>query len=513
MIVAFLHILHIVAGQARPTYHITPDKDFMNDPQRPFYAGNGWHLYYLYNSDVNLTNVTGSGGTDWYHTTSTDLVRWVGKGVVIEKYKPSANGAYLGDIETGSAVVDTPNAAGFGQSAIVALLTQMGDGVQRQSLFYSTDSGSSFAAYSENPVMPNPSPLTEPAFRDPKVLWDKGSSRWIMLLAEEGKIGFYASHDLKSWSYLSGFFPQQDLGVLECPDMYQMDLDGDSAKRTWILAMSANGYRDSRTTGIAYWTGLWDGINFTVSIALPQWMDDGPDFYAAVTWPDALLSETQQYANRYAIAWMNNWSYAKCLPYYGGWAGQQSMTRQVQLKTIGNTATLVSLPIGGYSGIFGPAKNVSGTLITAEPSSAALPTMGGGAYRIQMAVEKNSSDSGNEFRLVIKGDGTYDTTVGYNFDNSQAFIMRERDGVRAHGMPQASQETYNALRTSSISTGPSIVTLAIYVDWNSVEIFVNGGLKVLSALIYPNIGAESIQVTTDTGTLTLLTFSYAEALQ
>jgi Beta-fructosidases (levanase/invertase) len=77
-------------------------------------------------------------------------------------------------------------------------------------------------------------------------------------------------------------------------------------------------------------------------------MDDGPDFYATVSWDNP----EDTYGSRYAIAWMNNWEYANSLPYYGNFAGQTSMVREVKLKTINNSPTLVSSPIVGYEGIF-----------------------------------------------------------------------------------------------------------------------------------------------------------------
>jgi levanase len=41
-------------------------------------------------------------------------------------------------------------------------------------------------------------------------------------------------------------------------------------------------------------------------------------------------------------------------------------------------------------------------------------------------------------------------------------------------------------------------------------VFVNGGTKAMSALIYPDDGAEGIQVTADGGQLALSSFSYSE---
>lgn len=69
-----------VAGQTRPSYHITPQMKWMNDPQRPFRLGDEWHLYYLYNSDFNISN-PGAGGTEWYRIMSTDMVQWTDQGL------------------------------------------------------------------------------------------------------------------------------------------------------------------------------------------------------------------------------------------------------------------------------------------------------------------------------------------------------------------------------------------------------------------------------------------------
>ncbi|ESA42081.1 hypothetical protein NCU17284 [Neurospora crassa OR74A] len=121
-------IAPLVAGQTRPSYHVTPATKWMNDPQRPFFREGEWHLYYLWNSDWNKSD-PGSGGTEWYHVTSSDLVQWTARGVAIRKYQPNPpGGAILGDIETGSSVIDTANSAGFGPNAVVTVLTQMQDG-------------------------------------------------------------------------------------------------------------------------------------------------------------------------------------------------------------------------------------------------------------------------------------------------------------------------------------------------------------------------------------------------
>ncbi|KAH7370470.1 glycosyl hydrolase [Rhexocercosporidium sp. MPI-PUGE-AT-0058] len=496
---------------ARPNYHITPESNWMNDPQRPFFLGGEWHLYYLFNADFNEANPRAGGGTSWYHVTSTDLVHWTRRSVAIDKYKPNENGVYLGDIESGSAVVDTQNTAGFGNNAVVALATQGGNGIQQQSLFYATDNGYRFTPAMGNPMMPNPNPSAKADFRDPKVIWDAERNQWVMTLGEGNKIGFYTSPNLRNWIYVSGFIPQNsgvDLGLLECPDLYQLDVDGDPNKRTWVLAAGANGYRYSRTTGTAYWLGSFDGRIFTTSQVLPQWMDDGPDFYATVTWSDPRLTGNAVFASRYAIGWMNNWDYANDLPYYGGWAGQQSIVRDIKLKTVGGAVRLVNSPISGYANTFGTNSTVNGKSITMDPATASLPAMPGGAYMIRTIVSKKSGDNGDEVRIRIKGGGSFSTTIGFNFGQSQAFLVRDNDGSATDAMGSAPKSAYDAIRTATIPMSGNSVALSIYVDWNSVEVFING-VASLSGLIYPNAGSETIQMVTGVGSLSLDTFMYA----
>ena len=397
------------ASQFRPAYHLTPEKEWMNDPQRPFLLDGVWHYYYLYNPDHPEGN-----GTEWFHVTSTDLVHWKDEGVAIEKFK---NG--LGDIETGSAVVDTDNTAGFGKDAVIAVMTQQDKGVQRQSLFYSTDKGFSFKPYERNPVMDNPGAQH---WRDPKIIRDTANGQWVMALAEGEKIGFYTSRDLKDWRYVSAF-ERRGLGILECPDLFQLDVDGDPAKRTWVLAASANGSEEGRTTGVAYWTGNWDGTTFTPADDRHQWLDAGSDFYAAVTWDDPRLPEDQRMASRHAIGWMNNWAYARDLPTADWQGGADSIVRDIRLKTVRGKPTLVSSPSKALSVLEGAAETVTGRRVT-EDGAGELPVPGSGAYRLDVTLERGPDDDASEAQLRFGSGSAEFATVGYDFEDGNAFVTR-----------------------------------------------------------------------------------------
>ncbi len=479
------------ASEFRPSYHITPQQNWMNDPQRPILIGGLWHYYYLYNAGYPKEN-----GTEWFHLTSTDLVHWKDEGVAIAKFK---NG--LGDIETGSAVVDTDNSAGFGKGAVVAIMTQQDQGIQRQSLFYSTDNGYTFTEYAQNPVMENPG---QPNWRDPKIIRDEARGQWVMALAEGKKIGMYTSPDLKNWHYASGV-ERTGLGILECPELFQLDLDGDPAKRTWVLAASANGGEEGFTTGVAYWTGEWDGTRFTPSDMPHQWLDAGSDFYAAVTWEDPRLTESQRMSSRHAIGWMNNWAYARQLPTQDWHGGADSIVRDIRLETVGGKPTLVSTPTAAMKSLEGPATTVGERRMT-EDGAGQLPVPEGGAYRLDVTLERSAGDDGAEARIELGSDrGTF-ATVGYDFGNESAFITRDADAA-ATGRAELSPD-YRASRRAGSPPRDGKVELTIFIDYCSVEVFINRGERTMTSLVFPGGATTNIKAATAGGELTLRSFSY-----
>ncbi|WP_084266598.1 hypothetical protein [Paenibacillus sabinae] len=76
--------------------------------------------------------------------------------------------------------------------------------------WYSTDGGNTFKYYSI--VQHNPTGSAD--FRDPKIIWHEQTKKWVMLLAERDKVGFYTSSNLKDWEYTSSFV-RQDIGIIE----------------------------------------------------------------------------------------------------------------------------------------------------------------------------------------------------------------------------------------------------------------------------------------------------------
>ncbi|MGN6219619.1 MAG: glycoside hydrolase family 32 protein [Microbacterium sp.] len=455
----------------RPAVHLTPENAWMNDPQKPFFLDGLWHFYYLYNADHPDGN-----GTAWYHATSPDLVHWTDQGVAIDKY---ANG--LGDIWTGTAVVDEHGTAGFGAGAVIAVVTQQDDGVQRQSLFVSHDGGYRFDAYEGNPIMDNPGVAD---WRDPRVFWDDTAGHWVMALAEHDRIGFYTSPNLREWTYASDF-ATTGLGVLECPDLFPMAVDGDPDDVRWVLAAGANGAAEGMTTGTVYWTGTWDGERFTPGPGGHRWLDHGPDYYASVTWDDPRLSATDRLTTRYGIGWMNNWAYAGRLPGADWQGGSDSIVRQLALRSDGDGgASLHSTPSPELAALEGRPRQLDDARLDPGESSATTAAPRSGAYRLRLTA---SSDAGELRVRIASGDGSF-ATVGYDFDAGTVFVARDADAIAA-GMP----EDYRAVRTAAVAAPDGRITLDVVVDAASVEVFAGDGAAALTMATYGRPGARGVE--------------------
>src|SRR4029077_5923426 len=129
-------------------------------------------------------------------------------------------------IFSGSCVVDKNNSSGFavkkGQVPMVAIYTgHIENANQSQHLAYSLDNGLTWTKYNHNPILD----LHKKDFRDPKVFWYAPKNYWVMavVLPVEHHVPFYASPNLKAWTWLSSFGPSGDTAaVWECPDLTQV---------------------------------------------------------------------------------------------------------------------------------------------------------------------------------------------------------------------------------------------------------------------------------------------------
>jgi len=253
----------------RPQFHFSSRRGWNNDSNGLVFYKGEWHLYYQHNPyGVQWGNM------HWGHAISEDLVHW--RELPIALY-PQRFGDWC---FSGSAVVDVNDTAGFkksGEDVIVAAYTSTGRG---ECIAYSNDRGRTFTEFTRNPVVRHEG-------RDPKVIWYGPGRHWVMALYHEveGKrtVAFYTSPDLKKWDYASlidGFY--------ECPEIFELAVDGDAANRKWVLH-AADG---------DYMVGTFDGKTFTPESGKHRY-SYGNCFYASQTFNNVPAGD----GRRIQIAW------------------------------------------------------------------------------------------------------------------------------------------------------------------------------------------------------------------
>src|SRR5579862_9865645 len=267
----------------RPQFHFTARRGWINDPNGLVYAKGEYHLFFQHDP-----NDTAGAHKFWGHAVSKDLVHWK---ELPEAIEPDA----LGDIWSGSAIVDPQNTAHLGKGALICIYTAAGGANDlskgqpfTQCLSYSLD-GRTFSKFIGNPVLGH----LEGGNRDPKLNWYEPDKKWILALYLDGnRYGIFSSNNLRSWTQLQTV---EMPNASECPDFFEMPLDGDKKHMKWVF-WGASGY---------YRVGTFDGATFkpeTDSIR----SDYGNTSYAAQTFYN------EPKGRRVQIGWFNGSVFPGC---------------------------------------------------------------------------------------------------------------------------------------------------------------------------------------------------------
>lgn len=302
----------------RPGFHFTPPANWMNDPNGLVCYGGLCHLFFQYNPGGDTW-----GDMHWGHAVSKDLLHWEHRPVALAS---DHNG--LGMVFSGSAVVDADNTSGFQDGRdppLVAMFTHhSAQGDEVQSLAFSTDGGSNWQMYADNPVLIDTN-LQD--FRDPKVFRYDREECWVMALAAGSAIRFYRSPNLRDWTFLSEFGADTGAhgGVWECPDLFELPVEGGD-ETMWVLLVSINPGGPNGGSATQYFVGDFDGRQFVTDQAQVLWLDHGPDCYATVSWSDVPADD----GRRIGIGWMSNWLYANDVP-TRPWRGAMTVPREFRL--------------------------------------------------------------------------------------------------------------------------------------------------------------------------------------
>lgn len=493
---AVLRLLNATAQPPdyRPTYHFTPPKNWINDPNGLVYYDGEYHLFYQHNPFANQW-----GHMSWGHAVSRDLLRWEHLPLSIPEFT-HADGQTKTAIFSGSSVVDRGNRNGLcppgTADCMVAIYTgNVTQGntqlAQYQNLAYSADRGRTWTQYAQNPIID----IGSREFRDPNVFWYAPGQTWVMatVKATEHRAAFYASKDLKNWTFLSHFGPLGDTTkVWECPALVRVPVEGEAGQSRWVLFISS-GHPQPGYVGMQYFVGDFDGRQFTLSPDHPTpsaasayagaVVDWGKDYYAAIQYND--LPDPS--ASPVMIGWANNWAYAGDLP-TTPFKGVMALPRQISLRRTGAGLHLIQQPIAAVANLREPATVTrSGLRLTNQRLTLAPNT--GNAYELLVTLAPGTAK-----RVGLKLAQSRDEETVLYYTDGRLQLDRTRSGNVAFNKRFASVES------APLTPRNGLITLRIFVDKSLVEIFANDGERVITDQIFPTQSAGGITLFAEGGT-------------
>lgn len=454
----------------RPAFHHTPLYGWMNDPNGMFYKDGKWHLYYQYNPYGSKWQ-----NLSWGHSVSSDLVNWEHLDTAI---KPNG----LGYVFSGSCAVDSANTSGFGKDAIVALYTSAGTS-QIQSLASSTDNGTTFSIYPGNPVI-----TLESEARDPNFFRNPDTGEWVLVLAHalDHEMLFFTSPDLKDWTLQSSFGKGLGAqgGVWECPDLFELPVDG-SDETKWVLICNINPDGPFGGSGTQYFIGSFDGKKFTADTdadgnVKTRWMDYGKDHYATVSWSDA------PDGRRTAIGWMSNWQYAADVP-----------TMQFRsANTLPREIGLFRAPDGDIYVSSAPSPELESLReqlvlsknrlsVGSKPAGFKLPSANDGICEILMDVDASRNTPIDI--LLSNADGD-EVKMIYNPVSHTLSFDRTKSGITDFN------ENFPAVTVTPTYEENGMVSLRIFIDRSSMEVFGDNGRFVMTNLVFPHSPYSTLSI-------------------
>jgi len=216
-----------------------------------------------------------------------------------------------------------------------------------------------------------------------------------------------------------------------------------------------------------------------------DWLDYGRDYYASVSFGN--MPEDK----RVMLGWMNNWDYANSIPTFP-WRSAMSLPREIGLTQTPDGPRLTQRAVKQVDGL-GTApsyRDTTGGPVT--PGTHPLPSPASGdVQRIDVTFAPGSAAKSG---ITVFGNGSSSTAIGYDTAAKEVYIDRGNSG----------NVGFHPLFTSVDSAPVTLdargnVTLRIYVDRSSLEVFAQGGLRTITDQVFPADGAKEVAVFAEGG--------------
>jgi fructan beta-fructosidase len=358
----------------RPQFHFTVKRGWSNDVNGPIFYQGQYHLFWQafpfgvkWDTDFMY----------WGHAVSEDLIHW-------RELAPALMVDKLGSPWSGTSFVDHQNDAGWGKDALVLVYTAFDrtSHKQVQCLAYSIDNGATFKRAAANPVLDTNREVGSNDTRDPKVFWYEPGKRWVMVLFEKDGMSFFNSTDLKTWTRRS-----HHKGFHECPDFFELPMDGDSNRKKWILHGGSSSYE----------IGTFDGETFTAESPVLHYAE-GKNLRG-----DDVLYAAQSFAGmpdgrRIQMAWgriqLEGMPFTQMILF----------PTEFKLKTTKDGLRMQAAPINEIAQLRTKARTWS--TLTVAGANQKLGSAGSGSLDVKLQASLGSGD-----RLAIRYDGNDLTTI------------------------------------------------------------------------------------------------------
>ena len=220
-----------------------------------------------------------------------------------------------------------------------------------------------------------------------------------------------------------------------------------------------------------------------------DWLDYGRDYYASVSFGNMPQDK------RVMLGWMNNWDYANTTP-TSPWRSAMSLPREVSLTQTPAGPRLAQKAVKQVDKLGTKASYSDKKGASIAPGTHPLPAAASGdVQRIDVTFAPGTAAKSG---ITVLGDGTHSTVIGYDASTGEVYVDRSNSGNTG----------FHPLFTSVDSAPVTLnadgtVTVQIYVDRSSVEVFTQGGQRTITDQVFPGSGAGEVALFADGGTARL----------
>jgi levanase len=220
-----------------------------------------------------------------------------------------------------------------------------------------------------------------------------------------------------------------------------------------------------------------------------DWLDYGRDYYASVSFANMPQDK------RIMLGWMNNWDYANSIP-TSPWRSAMSLPREVGLTQTAAGPRLTQRAVKQVDSLAAKAGYTEKRARDIAPGTTTLPAAASGqVQRIDVTFAPGTAAKAG---ITVLGNGSTATVIGYDQAAGELYVDRSNSGDTSF------HPLFTSVDSAPVSPDASgNVTLRVYVDRSSVEVFAQDGLRTITDQVFPEAGAGQVALFAEGGTAKL----------